>query len=126
MKGTPGTAPLLISVQAQTDLGASPFGLEVFYADTLAEYPENKRDASSYIERVVRANTADGFQRVDASTADEISGVSFARVDFAKGVVHETVLVTTHSKYAFVLIVTGASVAATDKLIASTGIRLTR
>jgi hypothetical protein len=123
MKGTPGTTPLIISIQAETDPGAF-YGLTVFIADALAYYPEDQRNASRYLLKVIRANTADGFQQIDGKTSEQVNGISFVRADFVKGQVHETVLVTTQNAYAYSFIFAGADIAVTDRLIASTNIKL--
>ena len=130
MKGTPGTTPLLITVQALADRGLisglfSARSLTIFYADTLAYYPEEQRNAPRYLKKVIRANEADGFQHVDGETSDKISEIPFVRADFVKGEVHEAVLVMTHNAYAFVFIFAGSDVEVTNKLIASTKVKLT-
>jgi TonB family protein len=115
----------MIAVQAQNDPGPM-YGLTVFYADELAQYPEGQRTASRYLEKVVRANEADGFQLTEGAPSAEISGIQFVRADFVKGAVHETILVMTHTGYAFVFIFTGASANRTGQLIASTDLKLTQ
>jgi hypothetical protein len=125
MKGTPGTTPLIITVQAETDPGSN-YGLTVFYADALAYYPEEQRNAARYLQKVIRANEADGFQHVDGGTSAQISGTPFICADFVKGAVHETILVMTHDAFAFVFIFAGSDVGVTSKLIASTNMKLTR
>jgi len=130
LKGTPGSVPLLITIQAVDDSGLidrlfSVRSLTIFYADVLAYYPEEQRNADRYLRKVVRTNASYGFQRVDGATSAEVNGISFARADFAKGGVHETVLVVVHDEYAFVFIFTGPSVEAANNLIALTKIRLT-
>jgi len=125
LKGTPGTTPLLILIQAQTDPGPV-YGLTVFYADALDYYPEDQRNDSRYLEKIIRTNAADGFQHVDGKASEQVDGISFARADFIKGLVHETVLITTHKAYEFVFIFTGADFEVTGKLIASTDVKLTQ
>lgn len=128
MKGTPGSTPLVITVQAVADQGliSSLFwvrSLTVFYADALAYYPEEQRNALRYMKKVIRANQTDGFQLADAETSDQISGIPFVRADFVKRGGHESVLVMTNNTYAFVFIFAGSDVEVTNKVIASTKIK---
>jgi TonB family protein len=120
----PGMGSHGIAVQAQN--GPEPeYGLTVFYADALATYPEDQRNTSRYQEKIVRSNQEGGFQLTEGQPSAEISSIRFARNDFVRGAVHETVLVMTHNGYAFVFIFTGASSERTDKLIASTNLKVT-
>jgi len=130
MKGTPGSTPFLVTVQALADQGmiSSLFwvrSLTVFYADALAYHPEDQRNAPRYMKKVIRANEAEGFQHVDGEPSGQISGIPFIRTDFAKRGGHEVVLVTTNSTYAFVFIFAGSYLEVTNKLIASTKIKFT-
>lgn len=117
-------ASKMIAVQAQNDPGPM-YGLTVFYADELAQYPEGQRSATKYLEKVVRANESDGFQLTEGEPSADVSGIQFVRADFVKGTVHETILVVTHNGYAFVFIFSGASARRTGQLIASTDLKLT-
>jgi hypothetical protein len=131
MKGTPGATPLSITVQAFADRGLisgifSPRSVTIFAADALAYYPQEQRKAINYLEKVIRANEADGYQHIDEGTSQQMSGIAFLRADFVKGDVHETVLVMTHNAYAFTFVFADSSVAGTNKLIASTKAKLTR
>ena len=130
MKGTPGSTPFLVTVQALADQGviSSLFwvrSLTVFYADALAYYPEDQRNSARYMKKVIRANEADGFHHVDGEASDQISGIPFVRADFTRRGGHETVLVMTNNTYAFVFIFAGSDLEVTNKLIASTKIKLT-
>jgi len=123
--GTPGTTPLVVKVEANAKSGLlsglfSARSLTIFYADALAYYPEEQRNPSRYLKKVVRANEADGYQHVNGKSSDEISGVSFMRADFTKREVYEVVLVTTHNDYAFVFIFAGSDVGVVNKMVAST------
>src|SRR5437660_9687326 len=74
MKGTPGTTPLLITVQAVSDGGVisslfSSQGLTTFYADALAYYPEEQRNVPRYLKKIIRANEAEGWQHVDGKAS---------------------------------------------------------
>jgi len=130
MKGTPGSIPLLVTVQALADQGviSSLFwvrSLTVFYADALAYYPEDQRNAPRYMKKVIRANEAEGFQHVDGETSGQISGIPFIRADFAKRGGREVVLVTTNNTHALVFIFAGSGLEVTNKLIASTKLKFT-
>jgi TonB family protein len=117
-------APDMIAVQASNDPGPM-YGMIVFYADELAHYPEEQRTGSRYLQKVVRANEADGFQLTESEPSATISGVLFVRADFVKGAVHETILVMTHNGYAFVFVFAGANAERTGELIASTDLKIT-
>jgi TonB family protein len=122
LKGTPGTTPLLIFIQAQTDPG--PFyGLTVFYADALDYYSEDQRNDSRYLQKIIRTNASDGFQQVDGKASAEMNGIHFVRADFVKGIVHETVLIRTHKAYELVFIFSGADGEVTNNLILSTHVK---
>lgn len=128
MKGTPGTTPLLIVVKA-TEGGLlsglfSPRSVMIFDADALAYYPEGRRSAPLYVDRVMRTNKALGYQTVNEVRQDEISGIPFVRIDFMKDEVHESVLVTTHEAFAFVFIFVGSDFEAINKTIAATKVKI--
>jgi TonB family protein len=114
----------MIAVQAQNDPGPM-YGLTIFYADELAQYPEDQRSASKYLQKLVRTNESGGFQLTEGELSADMSGIQFLRADFVKGAVHETILVMTHNGYAFVFIFSGASAERTGKLIASTDLKVT-
>jgi hypothetical protein len=130
MKGSPGSTPFLLTVQALADQGVISSllwvrSLTVFYADALAYYPEDQRNAARYLKKIIRANEADGFQHVDGEASGQISGIPFVRADFARRGGREAVLVMTNNTYAFVFIFAGSDVGTTNKLIASTKLKLT-
>lgn len=126
LKGTPGTTPLLITVQAVSDRSLfSGLSLTTFYADALSYYPEEQRNAQRYLQKIIRTNEADGFQRVESSKSEQFGGLAFLRADFVQGNAYETVLVVTHDAYAFVFIFAGSDVGVTNKLIASTNVKFT-
>lgn len=130
MKGTPGTTPLLITVQAVSDDGLisrlfSIQGLTIFYADALAYYPEEQRNVPRYLKKIIRANEAEGWQHVDGKADEQMAGILFSRLDFVRGNAHEAVLVAAHRGYAFVFIFAGVDIGATNKLIASTNVKFT-
>lgn len=115
----------MIAVRAQNDPGPM-YGMTVFYADKLANYPEDQRNASGYLQKVVRTNEADGFQLTQGEPSAQISGIQLVRADFVRAAVHETILVMTHNGYAFVFIFAGASAERTGQLIASSDLKVTQ
>jgi hypothetical protein len=130
MKGTPGTTPLLITVQAASDRGLisgifSAPSITIFYADALAFYPEEQRNVPRYLKKIIRTNEADGWQHVHGMTSGQMTDISFSRLDFAKGDVHEAVLVAVHDGYAFVFIFAGSDIGVANKLIAATQVKFT-
>lgn len=129
MKGTLGALPLLITISAFADRNLfggifSPRSVTVFYADALVYYPEEQRNRGSYLQKVIRANEVDGYRHLNGPTSGQLSGILCERADFAKGQVHETVLVTTHNSYAFVFIFADASEDRTNELITKTKVAL--
>jgi hypothetical protein len=130
MKGTPDATQFLITVRAVAGPGSffgffSDRSITVFYAEALAYYPEDRRGASNYVQRVIRAQQADGFRHVGMVTPAQLSQTPFLRANFEKGRSLEAVFVTTHNGYAFVFIFGALDAGVTDKLIASTKIRVT-
>jgi hypothetical protein len=89
MKGSPDAAQLLISVVA--DAG-TPLPAVGFYAEKLDAYPVDKRGASDYLQRLIRAQEAKGCQRAGAAMTTQLGGVSFLRADCEDGKGHEAVL----------------------------------
>jgi hypothetical protein len=125
MNGTPGKTPLFITVQAENDPG-SVFSQTIFYAEALAFYPEEQRTTAKYFQRSTQVVVANGFSPVPGRSSAQISGIPFLCEDFAKGAVHETLLVMTHGAYAYVFIFVGPDGGVTNKLVESTKVKLTR
>ena len=96
----------------------------IFYAEALAYYPADQRNAGRYMNKVIRANETDGYKTVNLGTPDHLSGISVVRADFVRGDVHESVLVTVHNAYVFVFIFAGADFGVINKAIASTQMKL--
>lgn len=129
MKGTPGAAKLLITIEAKDDgllsgLTSSK-SLTIFYAESLAYYPENQRNTSRYVPKVIRANQGYGYQIVNEGAPERLSGYSFTRVDCVMGKVYEADLISTHNGYAFVFIFAGRDLETVNKLIATTKVKIT-
>ena len=97
----------------------------IFDADALAYYPENQRNTRLYVDKVMRTNKALGYQTVNEVRQDEISGIPFVRIDFVKGDVHESVLVTTHEAYAFVSVFGGSDFERINETMAATKVKIT-
>lgn len=128
LRGAPGEAPL-VTVTARADPGLfsglfSARSETTFYAEALARYPAEQRNADRYMQKVIPANTEEGFRQSSATTFTQLGGNSFRRTDFVKAGLRETILVTTNGGYALVFIFAGSSVEVTKKLIASTNIKL--
>jgi hypothetical protein len=122
MKGTPGTVPLQIMAPASGDPGT---GAMAFFADALEYYPEDQRNAASYLQKVVNDHAARGYRHIDGKGSEQLGGTSFARADFAKGFAYETVLVAIHNAYAFQFVFVGSDFEAIDKRIASMDVKIT-
>jgi hypothetical protein len=122
-KGTPGAPPSFFSVLAVAAQG--PLPALGFFAEKVEHYPEGKRDASSHLQRMIRAQEASGCHRVGDITNIRLSQVSFVRADCEQEKVHEVILVATHSAWALVFIFQASDTAAADKLIAGTQFRFT-
>jgi hypothetical protein len=121
MRGAPGTVPLMIMAPAIGDPGT---GVVAFYADALAFYPEDQRNASSYLQKLVDDHAAQGYRRTDGKASEQLGGTSFARADFVKGFAYETVLVAIHNAYAFQFVIIGVDFEAIDKRIASMDVKI--
>jgi len=130
IKGTPGTTPLLVTVQALDERGgllglSSARRAMIFYADALTYYPEDQRSATRYLRKIVRTNANNGFEQVGGDRAEQMGGNAFVRADFAKGALDQTVLLAVHDGYAFVFIFASYDLDATKELIAATKVKIT-
>jgi hypothetical protein len=119
MKGSPEAAQLLISVVA--DAG-TPLPAVGFYAEKLEVYPVDKRGASDYLQRMIRAQEAKGCQHAGAAMTNQAAGASFLRADCEDGKGHETVLVATRNAFALVFIYEARDAKAVNILVDSTKI----
>src|SRR5579864_8420284 len=59
-----------------------------FWADALANYPENLRSTQARVQNVVQDNRKAGFEPLGGSEQAELGGVAFVRTDFKKGAAH--------------------------------------
>jgi hypothetical protein len=125
LKGNTGTVPLLVTINA---VSAPKFfsGREVmaFYADALADYPENQRSTESYLRKVVQGNQKEGFEALNGSSENLLGGATFARQDFQKGSRYEAVLVRACEAQAIVFIFAASDRDGLNKLIGATQLKL--
>ena len=124
MKGSPDAAQWLVSVVA--DAG-TPLPAVGFYAEKLDVYhPVDKRDASDYLKRMIRAQEANGFKRIGTAVTTQFGGVSFLRAEFEGGDAHEAVLVATRNAVAFVFIFEARDAKEANMLVDSTKVAVTQ
>lgn len=125
LKGNPGTLPLLVTINALGEY-EPPTARKVmaFYTDALAYYPSNRRSTDAYMLRIVRSQQSDGYEPVESTSSGKLGGVVFARQDFKKGVVYESVLVRACDAQALVFIFGGADQEAVNELSAATQLKL--
>jgi hypothetical protein len=102
----------------------SPRDGTIFWADALANYPEDRRSTEARMESVVQDNHKAGFELLESSKAAKLGAVAFARADFKKGAVHEGIFVKACDTQALVLIFFGEDKEAVDKLVAGTELKL--
>jgi len=125
LNGDPGTLPSLVTITA-----VGEFKLLVvrkvmaFYADALAYYPSTRRSTDAYMLRIVRSQRSDGYEPVEGPTSGNLGGVVFARQDFKKDVVYESVFVRACDPQALVFIFGGADQETVNKLSAATELKL--
>jgi hypothetical protein len=124
LKGTPGIAPLLVTVTAlRNETLFSPRYVTVFYADALAYYPEGQRSTDAYVRKVVKGNQLTGYEATQETFNVKFGGVSFARRDF-RGPFYEAVLVKSCDAQALVFIFASSDKDTVDKLIGETDLKL--
>lgn len=123
LRGTLGTVPLLVTITALGEYRL-PRSVLSFYADALAYYPSTQRSTEAYMRKVVRSQQNDGYEPVDSAPRGELGGVTFARKDFKKGIVYESVLVRACEAQSFVFMFGGADQETVDKLNAATELKL--
>lgn len=125
LKGNPGTVPLLVTVTAVGEYKLfAARKVMAFYTDALAYYPSNRRSTDAYMLRIVRSQQSGGYERVGNASQDKLSGVAFARQDFKKGVVYESVFVRACDAQALVFIYGGGDQETVNKLGAATELKL--
>jgi len=125
LEGNPGTLPLIVTITA---LGENKPGIArkvmAFYTDALAYYPSTYRSTDDYMRRIVRSQQNGGYQPIEATPYAMLGGVAFARQDFKKGMVYESVLVKACDIQALVFIFGGADEETVNQLSAATELKL--
>jgi len=125
LKGKPGTVPLLVTITAAGEAKlASAREVMSFSSDAMAYYPENRRSTADYMRRVALGNGEEGFTTLGGTSESKLGEVTFARQDFQKGVVYESVLVKACKTEALVFIFGGPDLDAVNKLVAGTRLKL--
>src|SRR5579862_5136933 len=76
------------------------------------------------MREVNRKQQADGYEQIEATPYEMLGGVAFARRDFKKGIVYESVLVKACDAQALVLIFAGADEETVDNMRGATKLRL--
>lgn len=120
--GTPGAFVTVAAWGEEKWLSARD--IVTFWADALANYPDNLRSTQARMQNVVQDNRKAGFEPLGGSEQAELGGVAFVRADFKKGAAHEAVFVKSCSTQALVFIFFGADRKAVDDLVASTELKL--
>jgi hypothetical protein len=121
LKGMPGT---FVTVAAWDQELVSARGGTIFYADALANHPEDQRSTEARVQSVVHDNRNFGFEPLDGSTREKLGGVVFARTDFRKGAAHEAVFIRACDTQALVLVFYGVNREAVNKLVTATELKL--
>jgi hypothetical protein len=126
LKGNPGTLPLIATITAvgEDKLHTARSKVMAFYTDALAYYPSTRRSTDAYILRVVRSQRSEGYEPVESASYAKLGGIVFARQDFKKGDVYESVLVKACDIQALVLIFGGADQETVNSLNAATELKL--
>lgn len=124
LKGNPGTLPLLVTINAAGEyIPAAARKVMAFYTDALAYYPSTRRSTEDYMRRVVRNQQNDGYEPIEAAPYGMLGGIAFARHDFKKGIVYESVLVKMCDTQALVFIFAGADEGIVNELSAETELK---
>jgi hypothetical protein len=125
LKGSPGTLPLVVTITAVGELKLfTARKVMAFYTDALAYYPSTRRSTDAYMLRIVRSQQADGYEPVKSTSSGKLDGAVFARQDFKKDVVYESVLVKACDAQALVFIFGGADQETVNKLCDATDLKL--
>jgi TonB family protein len=125
LKGNPGTLPLLVTINAAGEhIPATARKVMAFYTDALAYYPSTRRSTEDYMRRIIRNQQSDGYEPINAAPYSLLGGIAFARHDFRKGIVYESVLVKMCDTQALVFIFAGADEEIVNELSAETEVKL--
>lgn len=125
LKGNPGTLPLLVTINAAGESErATARKVMAFYTEPLASYPSTRRSTEDYMRRIIRNQQNNGYEPIEAAPYGMLSGIAFARHDFKKGIVYESVLVKMCDTQALVFIFAGADEEIVNELSAETKLKL--
>jgi TonB family protein len=126
LKGNPGTLPLFVTINAEGEyVPATARKVMAFYTDALAYYSASQRSTEDYYMRlIVRNQQNDGYEPIEAAPYSMLGGIAFARHDFKKGIVYESVLVKMCDTQALVFIFAGADEEIVSELSAETELKL--
>jgi TonB family protein len=125
LKGNPGTLPLVVTINAAGEhIPATARKVMAFYTDALAYYPSTRRSTEDYMRRIIRNQQSDGYEPINAAPYSLLGGIAFARHDFRKGIVYESVLVKMCDTQALVFIFAGADEEIVNELSAETEVKL--
>jgi TonB family protein len=125
LRGNPGTLPLVVTISAVGEYKpATARKVMAFYTDALAYYPPTRRSSDDYMRRIVRNQQNEGYEPIEATPYVMLGGITFARHDFKKGVVYESVLVKACDTQALVFIFGGADEETVNELSTATELKL--
>ncbi len=110
LKGHSGKLPLLVTITAigEDKLHTERSKVMAFYSDALAYYPSTRRSTDAYMLRVALSQQSSGYASVGDALPTKLSGFVFAREDFRKGDVYESIFVKACDTQALVFIFGGA------------------
>jgi len=131
LKGIPGTLPLLVTITAVGEFKLlTARKVIAFYTEVLPWRPSTRSSTDAYLLRVVSNQRSEGYEPVESTSYGKLGGAAFARQDFKKGVVYESVLVKACDAQgmvftqALVFIFAGADQETANKLSSATELKL--
>jgi hypothetical protein len=131
LKGIPGTLPLLVTITGVGEFKPlTARKVMAFYTEVLPYYPSTRSSTDAYMLTMIRSQRSDGYEPVESTSYGRLGGVVFARQDFKKDVVYESVLVKACDAHAMVFtqalvfIFGGADQETVNKLSAATEFKL--
>jgi hypothetical protein len=131
LKGISGTLPLLVTTTAVGEFKPNVARkVLAFYTEVLPFSPSTRPSTDAYILKMVRSQRSEGYEPVESTSYGKLGGVLFARQDFKKEVVYESVFVKACDAQAFVFtqalvfIFAGADQETVNKLSAATELKL--
>jgi hypothetical protein len=131
LKGIPGTLPLFVTITAVGEFKPlTARKVIAFYTEVLPYRPSTLSPTDAYILTMVRDQRNLGYEPVESTSHGKLGGIVFARQDFKKGVVYESVLVKACDgprlvfSRSLVFIFSGADQETVNKLSAETELKL--